>query len=111
MISIIVTFLVFGQIPFVDHFDRTEIPLTEILNPRIPLNFIPFVDSIIQFVDEDSIYSYIFRLQDFQIGYSYSDSVVAVSQWLYMNFSLLGMIQFILILSLTLTIHPPFKEM
>jgi hypothetical protein len=86
----LLTILIFVQTPFVDHFDRTDIPERVLTNPTLSVNYVPFIDSIIGYVEEDSIYSYIYRLQNFQTRYSFSDSIVSASQWIYDKFLSFG---------------------
>ncbi len=50
------------------------------------LNYNPIIDSFVQKVDVDSIYSFLYRMQAFQTRYSYTDSCRRAEEWAYNKF-------------------------
>ena len=55
-----------------------------------PIEWDPFIQSIVDQVDTDSLTAYIQRLQDFKTRLTHSDSSFAASQWLYQKMTAWG---------------------
>ncbi len=47
------------------------------------LKYSSIIDSLLDFVSQDSLYAWDLRLQNFQTRYSYSDSIIKARDWLY----------------------------
>ncbi len=74
-------------------FERTILPVRfweQIMTKHVPLRAVdwdPFIQSIVDQVDTDSITAYIQRLQDFKTRLIFTDSSYAASEWLRQKFS------------------------
>ena len=59
-------------------------PPVEIARPA--LKYSPGIDSLLNLVSEDSLSTWVLRLQNFQTRYCYSDSRIEAKDWLYQKF-------------------------
>ncbi len=65
---------------------RRAIPLQYKPRPKLTKGAVKYsvdIDSLVNLISEDSLYTWDLRLQNFQTRYSYSDSVHAARQWIF----------------------------
>jgi len=60
--------------------------------PQIPVSYLRYLpsDTLADLVEQDSLYSYDTRLEDFRTRYIYTDSIVAARDWLIQKFQEFG---------------------
>ncbi len=64
-------------------------PLLRVTKPAPKYSTV--IDSLVNLVSEDSLGTWIQRLQDFQTRYSYSDSIIKARDWLYQKMASFGL--------------------